>query len=217
MFTDDELLPISALQHLLFCPRQCALIHTEQQWQENRLTIEGRQLHEKADSKKAESRPGVRIARSLQLRSFTLGLYGIADIVEFRQPAATPFPVEYKRGKPKDSPVDKVQLCAQALCLEEMLNIAVPCGALYYGRTRHRLDVAFDDSLRCLTIQTARDLHTLLSSGCTPPALREDKCDHCSLLNICMPRGPRQPRSAAAFIAQAIAARTVPDGPEDSQ
>jgi CRISPR-associated exonuclease Cas4 len=159
----------------------------------------------------------VRIARSLQLRSFALGLYGIADIVEFRQPAATPFPVEYKRGKPKDSPVDRVQLCAQALCLEEMLNIAVPCGALYYGRTRHRLDVAFDEPLRSLTLQTARDLHTLLSSGRTPPALREDKCDHCSLLNICMPRGPRQPRSAAAFIAQAIAARTVPGGPEDSQ
>jgi len=189
---DENLLPISALQHLLFCERQCALIHIEGLWAENRLTVEGRHLHDKAHEGPSETRRGVRIARRLWLRSDRLGLVGKADVVEFRpadppRSGTVPFPVEYKRGRPKRHDADRVQLCAQALCLEEMLDTTVLAGALFYGRTRRRLDVAFDAPLRRLTQNTAWRLHTLIGSGCTPPAVREKKCDGCSLLNLCLP------------------------------
>ncbi len=208
VFAEDALLPISALQHLLFCERQCALIHIEGLWAENRLTVEGRHLHDKAHDGPAETRSGVRIARGLALRSFRLGLVGKADVVEFHADAEVftgrPFPVEYKRGKPKRHDADKVQLCAQALCLEEMLGAAVPAGALFYGRTRRRLDVPLDAALRSLTEDTARRLHALLASGRTPVAVREPKCDSCSLLDVCLPdaMGPRQ--SAARYFSHAL-------------
>lgn len=135
-------LPLSALQHLLFCERQCALIHTEREWEENHLTAEGRVMHETVDGGRAESRPGVRIVRSMQLLSRELGLHGVADVVELHKVAAgaaarsgQPFPAEYKRGKPKTHRADEVQLCAQAMCLEEMFGVAVSCGALFYGKT----------------------------------------------------------------------------------
>ncbi len=215
MFTEDDLLPISALQHLLYCPRQCALIHLERLWSENRLTVEGRQLHQRADSKTHETRPGIRIARSLQLRSYTLGLYGVADVVEFR-PNCAPYPVEYKRGRPKSTQVDQVQLCAQALCLEEMLHTTIPAGALYYGKTRRRVEIPMDSDLRALAAKTAADLHALLNSGHTPSAMRDDKCERCSLLNLCMPHSPRQPRSAAGYVAQALVNWSLPGGSEES-
>ena len=143
MFTDDALLPLSALQHLLFCERQCALIHIEGQWAENRYTAEGRVMHRKAHDGPSAQHGDVRVARGLALRCLRLGLIGYADVVEFRPSeggtAATPYPIEYKRGKPKAHDADEVQLCAQALCLEEMLGTAVPAGALFYGRTRRRL------------------------------------------------------------------------------
>ncbi len=204
MFAEDELLPLSALQHLLFCARQCALIHLEQIWAENPFTIEGRHLHEKVDSGPGESRGDLHIARGLPLRNLALGLSGKADCVEFhrlseagegREGAALPglpgrwkpFPVEYKRGHPKLHRADEVQLCAQALCLEEMLSVPVPAGALYYGETRHRLEVPFDPVLRRLTADSAARLHELIAAGITPGARREPKCTHCSLLEICMP------------------------------
>ena len=162
-FTEDDLLPISALQHLLFCERQAALIHLEQLWAENTLTVQGRHLHERVDTAPGESRGDVRFARALPLRSLRLGLVGRADLVELHripadaaeagEPGASlpgvpgvwrPFPVEYKRGRPKPHHADLVQLCAQALCLEEMLGTPVPAGALFYGETRRRHDVAFD-------------------------------------------------------------------------
>lgn len=210
VLSEDDLLPISALQHLLFCERQCALIHIEGLWVENRLTVEGRHLHDKAHDGASESRAGVRIARGLALRSFRLGLVGKADVVEFRTSSnggdATPFPVEYKRGRPKKHDADKVQLCAQALCLEEMLDTSVPAGALFYGRTRRRLDVAFDDRLRRLTEQTAARLHALISSRKTPTAIREPKCDSCSLLHVCLPEAMSLRRSATRYVARAIEA-----------
>lgn len=190
MFSEDELLPLSALQHLLFCERQCALIHIEQAWAENRLTAEGRILHERVHEREDESRGDVRIARGLRLRSLKLGLTGMADVVEFHRQADgrwTPFPVEYKRGKPKPDERDTIQLCAQALCLEKMLGAAIPDGALFYGVTRRRQDVAFTAELRALTAETAARLHRLLKNGVTPPAVYEKKCDNCSLKKLCLP------------------------------
>lgn len=208
MFSEDDLLPISALQHLLFCERQCALIHLEGLWAENRLTIEGKHLHERADSGSGETRGALRTARALPLRSLRLGLTGKADVVEFLTESPDtppqPFPIEYKRGKPKRDDSDRVQLCAQALCLEEMLGVAVPAGALFYGTTRRRLDVAFEDTLRGVVETAASRLHAMISSGVTPRAVREPKCDGCSLVDLCLPDalGPR--RSAKSYVDRVL-------------
>ena len=140
-YSEDDLIMISALQHFAFCPRQCALIHIEQVWTESGLTAEGRIMHEKVHEEQRESRGAVRIECGIPLRSLRLGLIGKADVVEFHRIGKgvwQPFPVEYKRGKPKPDHCDKVQLCAQAMCLEEMLSVPVPEGALFYGRTRRR-------------------------------------------------------------------------------
>ncbi len=209
MFTDDDLLPLSALQHLLFCERQCALIHIEGLWEENPLTLEGRHLHDKAHEGRGDTRADVRIARGLGLRSLRLGLVGKADVVEFHasntlQGAQRPFPVEYKRGKPKSHDADKVQLCAQALCLEEMLEVQVPGGALFYGRTRRRLDVAFDRTLRALTEDTAARLHKMIAEGKTPSARRESKCDSCSLQNLCLPEALKRRLGAREYLENAL-------------
>src|SRR4051812_27370601 len=151
----DDLLPLSALQHLVFCERQFALIHVEGLWAENALTISGRQLHERADLPGEARGASVRVARALPLRCDRLRLAGKADIVEFHREVADdgtalwrPFPVEYKRGRPKPGGADEVQLCAQAVCLEEMLGVAVPFGALFYGKTRRRKPVEFTPGLR---------------------------------------------------------------------
>lgn len=219
MYAEDELVPLSALQHLIFCERQCALIHIEQVWADNPLTVEGSLLHDRADSAAAESRAGVRIARGLALHSLRLGLSGKADVVEFHrvdgdQPGTTlhgvsghwvPFPVEYKRGKPKRDDSDRVQLCAQALCLEEMLAVAVRAGALFYARTRRRFDVIFDTGLRTRTEAACTRLRALLLSGRTPVAVREPKCARCSLLDICKPDARR--RSARDYLDAALRAR----------
>lgn len=150
MFAEADLIPISALQHWAFCPRQCGLIHLEGLWAENRLTAEGKVLHDQAHNGAGESRGRLRIERGLALRSLSLGLTGKADVVEFHREAWgwQPFPVEYKRGRPKSHDADRLQLCAQAVCLEEMLQVAVPHGALFYGATRRRQEVDFDERLR---------------------------------------------------------------------
>lgn len=196
-FSEDALLPLSALQHLIFCERQCALIHIEQVWADNRLTVEGSHLHRRADSGLEESRGDVRVARGVPLRSMRLGLIGKADVVELHRAQGTagenwlPFPVEYKRGKPKRDRSDEVQLCAQALCLEEMLEVDITGGALFYGTTRRRHDVTFDRGLRVETETAAARLHRLIASGLTPRAVRQPKCDSCSLLHHCLPPAPR--------------------------
>jgi CRISPR-associated exonuclease Cas4 len=211
MFTEEDLLPLSALQHLLFCERQCALIHVEQLWADNRLTVEGSHLHRKADSGVAESRSDVRTERSVPLRSLQLGLIGKADVVEFHRAelgaaiAWRPFPVEYKRGKPKRDRSDEVQLCAQALCLEEMLGVEIAGGALFYGTTRRREEVSFDPELRAATEEAAARLHRLFAAGVSPPAVRAPKCDQCSLLDLCLPPTPRRAtRSVAAYLDEML-------------
>jgi CRISPR-associated exonuclease Cas4 len=203
----DGSFPLSALQHFAFCPRQCALIHVERLWAENTLTAEGRVLHDRTHDAGSESRGDLRIARALPLQSTALGLHGVADVVEFhRQPAGTwrPFPVEYKRGRPKHAPIDAVQLCAQAICLEEMLATSVPAGALFYGTTHRRHDVVFDEALRDETRQLAAEVHALLASGRTPPPVYAPKCRSCSLLDLCRPQAVT--RSASAHLARLIAA-----------
>lgn len=208
VYSDDELLPISALQHLLFCERQCALIHIERVWLENRLTVEGQLLHRKAHEGGDEVRGIVRIARALPLRSARLGLTGVADVVEFHGSARMGdgfvFPVEYKRGKPKAHSADRVQLCAQAICLEEMIGTDISNGALYYGRTRRRLEVQFDPSLRQLTEQTAVRLHALIARGETPRVQRQPKCEHCSLLAICLPGALSPRRNASRYVKRSL-------------
>jgi CRISPR-associated exonuclease Cas4 len=168
---EEDLIPLSALQHHLFCPRQCALIHVERLWAENALTAEGRLAHEAVHAPKGERRKGVRTVTAMPLRSTTLGVTSVADAVELHDTAGglVPFPVEHKLGRPKAHRADEVQLCAQALCLEEMLGVPVPAGALFYGRTRRRQDVAFDEELRALTRRVADEVRALLAAGCTPP------------------------------------------------
>jgi len=210
MYCKDDLLPLSALQHLLFCERQCALIHIEQVWQENLFTAQGRILHERVDRGGKTLGSNVHIAYSLLLRSLRLGLTGKADAVEFHRKVKNgrkvwhPFPVEYKRGRPKSDDCDRVQLCAQAICLEEMLDVEISCGALFYGKIRRRHDVAFDPALRQKTEEAARRLHELIASGKTPPPVSTSKCKSCSLLDICIPKACKGTRSAKDYLQAAI-------------
>lgn len=186
----DDPIPLSALQHALYCLRQCALIHIERIWEENRLTAEGRVLHETVDVHQRHRRKGVRVVTSLPIASDRLGLSGVADLVEFHAgpDGETPYPVEYKRGRPKPHRADEVQLCAQALCLEEMTARPVPEGALFYGETRRRHPVAFDPALRDLTETTARRLHAMMRDGRLPPPTDTRKlCRACSLATACQP------------------------------
>jgi len=190
IYNDADFIVISALQHFSFCPRQCALIHVEQVWQENRLTAQGRVMHEKAHSGECETRGDIRISRGVALRSLELGLTGVADVVEFhRQPDGTsiPFPVEYKLGQPKENNCDRVQLCAQAVCLEAMLATCVPEGALFYGRNRRREAVDFNSALRAETALLCQQVHSLIETAVTPPPVYSKKCLSCSLLDICLP------------------------------
>jgi CRISPR-associated exonuclease Cas4 len=216
MYLEDDLLPISALQHLAFCERQWALIHLEQQWMENRLTAEGRQLHERADGGHNQTRSGVRICRGLHLRSLRLGLTGKADVVEFH-PNDTgnmrPYPIEYKRGRPKPDHRDEVQLCAQALCLEEMLNVDIKTGALFYGEPRRRTNVDFDADLRAVTERLAARLHELNAARITPKAKYEKKCDSCSLYTVCLPKSTGS-SSAQKYLKRAVAAAIADTGIE---
>ena len=221
MYSDDEMVPLSALQHDVFCRRQCALIHLEGAWTENVLTAEGRAMHDRVDANVHESRRDVRLATTLRLVSHRLGVAGVADMVEFHRvddPAAPgvelpgvagrwmPFPVEYKHGKPNGRNADEAQLCAQAMCLEEMLGVEIPSGALFYGKTRHRLDVAFDAALRALTERAAADVHELLTRGVLPEPEYGKWCESCSLVEDCRPKG--HGRSARAWLEREMEAVT---------
>lgn len=190
---ENGLIPLSALQHYLFCPRQCALIHIEQLWAEDGRTAEGRLLHERVDAGGAERRAGVRIERGVALRSLALGIAGRADVVEFHGTPPQPFPVEYKRGKPKPHRADEVQLCAQAICLEEMCGSDVLRGALFYGETRRRTEIVFDAALRTLTEDVARQARAMISAGATPPPVLTPGCRHCSLHDACCPERLQRP------------------------
>lgn len=206
MHDSPKLLPLSALQHYLVCPRQTALIHLEQAWAENRFTAEGRVMHEHAHAGDHLSRPGVRITRTLPVVSNRLGLSGQCDIVEFHSEGRV-IPIEYKRGKPKSHRADEVQLCAQAICLEEMLGQSIDYGFLFYGKRQRRTRITFDPELRHLTEQTSSDFHALIESRQTPPANYEPrKCDACSLVDHCQPLAFRLKRGAAHWFEQSLAA-----------
>lgn len=185
---DEKLIPLSALQHYAFCPRQCALIHNEQLWAENWLTAQGQVLHQRVDRGEPETRKGIRYERGVLVSAESLGITGKLDLVEIDLPTGQMKPVEYKRGKPKQDNWDRVQLCAQGLCLEEMRNQPVRSGALWYWQTRHRNDVAFSEELRKQTRQVIADVRQLLTSGETPKAAYEKKCDACSLFDLCNPK-----------------------------
>lgn len=190
-YSEDELLPISGLQHIAFCERQWALIHIERQWEENQRTAEGRVIHERVhDPDYKAHKPGVIVVRSMQLKSLSLGLFGEADVVEFSQQKDLylPRPVEYKRGKTKKGDYDRIQLCAQAMCLEEMMKCCIDEGDLYYAETRRREVVRLDDKLRNRVIELSRRMHRLYSEGITPmPDMKLSVCRKCSMKNICLP------------------------------
>ncbi len=237
MYTDEQLVPISALQHLVFCSRQCALIHVERVWSENALTAEGQLLHKKTNTARDQSHQGMRIARSLSLVSRRLGLVGLTDVVEFKPPieSANPVrpaaslaallkntsperfvgwsitPIEYKRGKPKTNRIwgdcDRVQLCAQSLCLEEMLSVEIPTGQIFYGEKRRRLDVEFDAALRTRTEQLCLELHQLLNSTQLPQPVNDRRCKRCSLMETCMPGQSQAKEKASSWIQKQIASQ----------
>ncbi|MCB8879377.1 CRISPR-associated protein Cas4 [Acidisoma cellulosilytica] len=208
MTSDADLIALSALQHYLFCPRQCALIHIEQLWAENAVTAEGRVAHERVHATVSEIRRGVRTVTGMPLRSDRLGVTGVADVVELHATAAggwRPYPVEHKRGRPKAHRADEVQLCAQAFALEEMFAVEIAEGALFYGEPRRRTVVAFDAALRDLTRSVAADTSALLAGGRTPRMGYEKKrCDACSLIDICRPRVTGAKGSVAAWFDEQL-------------
>jgi len=215
-YTSDELLPLSGIQHFVFCRRQWALIHVEQQWKENALTAEGRIMHKRADDPFfTETRNGVITARSVPIASYRLGLSGVCDVVEFttspdgvklpnRDGLYLAAPVEYKRGKPKREHVDEAQLCAQAMCLEEMLSVTIPRGYLFYGETRHREEVELTAELRTLVQEMSAEMHNYFSRGYTPKVKTSKACRSCSLADICLPKLQEKALPASKYIKQAI-------------
>jgi CRISPR-associated exonuclease Cas4 len=185
MYDDSELIMISALEHYSYCPRQCALIHVEQIFEENIYTVQGHMLHERVDESAEEIRHEVRIERGLPLWSKRLGLVGRADVVEFHGEA--PYPIEYKRSPRRQWGHDDLQLCAQALCLEEMTGHEVPYGAIYYHGSRRRKEVVCDAALRQRVAETVVAVRQMLATGTLPPAVNDARCQHCSLKESCLP------------------------------
>ncbi len=202
VYDDNDLIPISALQHYVFCPRQCALIHIEQQWVESVLTAEGRLLHERAHEGGQERRGDIRTVRGLRLRSLTLGLIGQADVVEFRydSDSLVVVPIEYKRGTVKPDRSDEVQVCAQALCLEEMLGTTISFAEIFYGKVRRRHGFAVTADLRKKTVETIQALRRMLELQATPRAVREPKCDSCSLFRVCLPDVTGSPSDVTEYL-----------------
>jgi CRISPR-associated exonuclease Cas4 len=183
--TDDYVM-LSALQHYAYCPRQCALIHIEQTFEENLFTLRGQRVHEKVNTPEYELIEGVRVDRALPLWSHQHRLTGIADVVEFLEDG-TPYPVEYKSGSRKPRDADDIQLCAQAICLEEMFQRPVPAGAIFHHASKRRRPVQFDANLRSQVISTAQAVRTLLAIGTLPPPVADARCRDCSLIETCMP------------------------------
>lgn len=198
-----EFLLLSGIQHFVFCPRQWALIHIEQQWQENERTADGRIFHERAhDGPQHELRGDLLILRGLRVSSNALGVSGTCDVVEFRRDPTgvrlasyegtwTPYPVEYKRGEPKPGNADRLQLCVQAMCLEEMLLCSIPEGSLFYGETRRRETVPLDEALRGEARAALERMHQYYDAGYTPKAKPSKSCNACSLKDVCLPKLPK--------------------------
>lgn len=221
MYTDDDLLLLSGIQHIAFCERQWALIHIEQAWAENVRTVEGKHLHERTDDPFLdETRKDIRIVRAMPLVSYSLGLRGVADVVQFQREEKQiedltiqlknrrgwwrPYPVEYKRGRPKPDDRDAVQLGAQMIALEEMLKIQVKVGFLYYGQTRHRVEILLDSTLRQRVQTLSERMHDLFAEGRTPKAQKRKNCSLCSLTEICQPDLTSRPKSVAGYLQRMI-------------
>lgn len=211
----DDHLPLSGIQHFAFCPRQWALIHIERQWLENLRTIQGKQLHERVDNPYFfESRGDILITRSVPLSSQLLRLYGVADMIVFHAVEAggvsltgrkgnwQPVPVEYKRGKPKKDVIDEVQLCAQAICLEEMLGIDISYGYIFYGETRRRTKIILGDTLRESVEHLAQQMHELFEQSITPKPAAGKRCKLCSILDICLPVLDKKQAGVEGYIAK---------------
>lgn len=218
-YAEDDLLPLSGIQHFAFCERQWALIHIERQWAESVRTVEGRHLHDRAHNPLIVDASDSRVVtRAVPLVSYTLGLSGQADVVEFLPvqgdapgislPGRTglwqPRPVEYKRGRPKPDDRDAVQLCAQAICLEEMLGVMIPSGDLYYGETRRRQRVELDADLRQRVAELADRMHALFTEGKTPRAAKGKHCSLCSIVDLCFPNLTVRPRSVRKYIQDEV-------------
>lgn len=212
----DDYLLLSGIQHFAFCKRQWALIHIEQLWKENVLTFGGRQMHRNADDPFfTESRGDVLTSRSVPLVSHSLKVYGVADVVEYhrfdtgvaisgRDGYWTVVPVEYKAGRKKPDDRDEVQLCAQAICLEEMYRTRIERGYLYYGKTRRRTEVLFNDELRMRVAELVAGMYALYDAGITPPALLLPHCKNCSLVDLCMPNISSRRRSVDRYLTASI-------------
>lgn len=209
-YSDDGLLALSGIQHFAFCERQWALIHIEKQWEENVRTVEGKQMHERVDDPYfTETRNNIKIVRSVPLVSRSLGLYGVADAIEYWQDSgdisSTKISiVEYKRGKPKADDRDEVQLCAQVTCIEEMLGAKIDCGYLFYGETRHRHKVDLDETLRTRVRELAKRMHDLFEKGITPTVTKQSKCRNCSLENICVPDLGKKRNAADRYLKHLV-------------
>jgi len=212
----EELLALSGIQHFCYCRRQWALIHIERQWQENVLTVEGKLLHDRSDDPLfSEVRNGVIVARAMPVASYRLGLFGVCDVVEFtpslngvslhgREGTFQPAAVEYKRGRKKQDKSDEVQLCAQSLCLEEMLSANIPYGYLYYGETRRRVEVVLTNELRELVFKMSKEMHAYFDRGHTPRVKTSRACKSCSLEDICLPELQGKVTSASHYIQMKI-------------
>jgi len=215
-YSDEDLLSLSGIQHFAFCQRQWALIHIEKQWSENLRTVEGKQLHERVDNPDFfEARGGLLTTRSVPLVSHTLGFYGVADMVEFnavkengvilngRTGKWLPVPIEYKRGKPKKNTIDEVQLCTQAICLEEMLSTNIECGYIFYGETKHRTKVMFEEELRNQVKNFSEQMHSMFERQFTPKADMADKnCKSCSLVEVCLPKLDTKKSSVSNYVTK---------------
>ena len=214
-YSEEEYLPLSGLQHFAFCRRQWALIHIEQLWADNFHTADGTLFHERAhDKDRFESRGDLLITRGMRVFSATLGVSGACDVLEFRRTADgvrlagreglwTPFPVEYKRGQPPDGDWDALQLCGQAMCLEEMLCCEIPRGALYYGEPRRRTEVDFIPELRQEVRALVEEMHALYARGSTPKVKPTKGCNACSLKELCLPKLMRN-KSVSAYLRGAM-------------
>jgi CRISPR-associated exonuclease Cas4 len=207
-WAEADLIPISALEHWSYCPRQCGLIHLEQTYDENLFTLRGNRVHQRADDPGEASAHGVRAARAVPLWSDRLGLTGRADVVEF--PGDVPFPVEYKAGVRRTWRHEALQLCAQAVCLEEMLGVAVPAGAVWYHASRERREVVFDEPLRAAVAEATAAIRAMLAGGRLPPAVDDKRCPACSLRDACLPGILASPARLRGAVAELF--RPGPEG-----
>ncbi len=195
---NDDPIMISALEHWSYCPRQCALIHVEQTFEENLYTMRGQAVHKRVDEPESETVDGIRVERAVPLWSKRLGLVGRADVVEFH--GNVPYPVEYKHGPRREAEHDDLQLCAQALCLEEMTGVPVPSGAIFHHSSRRRREVSFSEALRSQVADVLGHIRAMLQAKTIPPPVNDARCKHCSLIEACMPSVIGEQQRAAALV-----------------